>query len=142
VANAAVVHGHIIENWRKLDAPGRLLGIEYPTLSHHRFDILRGIAGHFQLAPGDLLLTDARRPSVVAAFFPNAEVRRLPPLSSADGSAVPETLLARRGIVLLTTSQGAQVWPALLGEGVRVHRVRVGHAGMLVVRLPLVEGGG
>lgn len=112
LANAVYTHSNIIGGWRDLGEPGPVLGLSYRSLTGRQTLSLRKINEHFGPAPGDLVLTDIRRPIIVDYLFPGSEVRRLPGEPSADNLVLLEEPLSRTGIAILSSS----TWSKALGR--------------------------
>lgn len=109
-ANAVYTHSNIVNGWRELGEPGPVLGLSYRSITGRQTLALRRISEHFSPAPGDLVLTDIRRPIIVDYIFTEADVRRLPGEPSADNLDSLEDTLGRSGIIIL----GSGTWSRAL----------------------------
>ncbi len=104
-ANAVNTHTNIVTGWREMGEPGPVLGLSYRSITGHQMLTLHEIRDYFSLAPGDLVLTDVRRPEIVDRIFHDADVRRIPGDPGTDNLALLETALKRSGIAILSNSK-------------------------------------
>lgn len=122
LSNGYAIHRSLIENWREQAEPGRILGIHYPALSSRRFDVLRRASSAIPVESGALLLTDVRRPAIVAHFFPRANVRLIE--TGASGVALAAERLGQEGgLALLTQPQPLQTLATALGDSAQTLRI-------------------
>ncbi len=131
-------HSSILAGWKKLNEPGPLLGVYYRSLSGRQFDPLRRIGVDFAPNPGDLILTDIRRPVIVDYLFPGAKVRRLPgDPAELDPSAL-EALMADDGLAIVHGTPWSQRLLEALETHTGTYRIvgKSGNPAFLVVKMP------
>jgi len=109
-ANAVYTHSNIVAGWRDFGEPGPVLGLSYRSITGRQTLSLRKINEHVSPEPGDLVLTDIRRPIIVDYIFPESDVRRLPGEPSVENLLLLEGTLSRSGIAIL----GSNTWSRAL----------------------------
>jgi len=103
LVNGARTYGLIVHYWERSGYPGYIGGMFYNNVTSAAFTPLRRLAEHYAL-DGEVLVSDLRRPRILAYFFPRAEILRL--RADTEPARLKELLCTRDGLLLLTSPPG------------------------------------
>lgn len=139
--NGYRVHAQIMTSWQSTRTPGTVFGIAYNSISNP------GLAPYFRLRelvrlPEDaLILTDLNAPAILHYFFPRAQVKKLPENPAPEDLGKLGGVLARHGLVVITSDQTASTFAAATKGGVDFMQVLDANgqpmSGVLILELPI-----